>query len=524
MGKFKDLIIKFDEDHSELERDNDKYFFILDLWIKCRLCEGTSIKENLTGFFNDIFPTLKDNECIWCMASSSDGVSYNFSYKDREQALQDLSVLSGEDVNLYFSPAIFTGWRTDNNVSKINTIYIDIDDIDGMDFSEMDREDIEDWLIDTYCLDDDDILPDWIVASGHGLHLYWIVDEIDLRTDEGTALRKIYTDYLITWFKADVSCRNKSRILRFPTSRNVKHKEDVRITRLFRLNKSKSKDISRLDFFQCSDEAIEFYTSENIRKRSEKRKATMMKNGTWKERKTAAKETKDTPKKPKKASEHSLGTKEKKKGFERVKGYIPNESPRIGDTKTRYGTVIKEPITSSLSPKSRYRRIIRDLQNYAIRRYTVPEGYRSIFCHILAVYMKKARFSLKDAEAIVYGCVDDDFLNEADSILKNVYDSKTEYTYTNERIAELLDFKACDLEQSYACYTEEQREERRKQSNSRYDDKRYKEKRTAKEDLKEYRKAFIKEHTEMTAKQLSEALGCSERTIRYIKSDIRKNS
>lgn len=62
-----------------------------------------------------------------------------------------------------------------------------------------------------------------------------------------------------------------------------------------------------------------------------------------------------------------------------------------------------------------------------------------------------------------------------------------------------------------------------KQANSRYDDKRYKEKRQSKSDLKEYRKAFIKEHGEMTAKELAEALGCSERTVRYIKAEIRKD-
>ena len=176
-----------------------------------------------------------------------------------------------------------------------------------------------------------------------------------------------------------------------------------------------------------------------------------------------------------------------------------------------------------MSPKTRYLRIIRDLQNYAIRRGTVSEGYRSIFCHILSVYCKKAKFSIKDTEDLILDCIDYGFEHEALDIVKSVYKSKTIYTYTNERIAELLDFKGFDLESSYSCYTEKQREERRKQAQSRYDSKRYKTSRQSRAELKQYRRDFIKEHMEMPVKELAKALGCSERTIRYIRADMRKS-
>ncbi len=515
MGKFKELAMSFDENHESIEYGSDKYFFAFDLWDKCRRAQDKTIKRDLKGFFNGIFPTLNDNECIWCMASSPEGVSYNFSYKDREQALRDLSILSDEDVNLYFSPAIFTGWRIDNNVSRINTIYIDIDDVNGMDFSDMGEADIREWLIDTYSLNEA-VLPNWIVASGHGLHLYWIVKEIDLKTEECTELRKRYTDYLITYFKADIACRNKSRILRFPTSRNVKDMSNIKTTKLFHLNNSKRRDIKRLDFFKCSDEDIETYTAENIKRRSEKRKATMIKNGTWKERKEkpkeAFKELKTTIKQP-------SGTINKKVS----KGCVPDKNSRVGVSQKENETHIKTVITSPMSPKTRYLRIIRDLQNYAIRRDTVPKGYRSIFCHILVVYCKKAKYGIKEAEAIILDCIDENFEREALNIVKSVYESKTEYTYTNEKIAELLDFKDFDLKNSYACYTEKQRKERRKQTQSRYDNRRYKTIRQSKAELKQHRRDFIKEHMEMPVKELAKALGCSERTIRYIRADMRKS-
>lgn len=517
MGRYKDLMIEFDESHGDMEHDSDKYFFASGLWLKCRLSKDISPKADLEEFFNDIFPTLDKKECIWCMASSSDGISYNFSYGDKEQALRDLSVLASENVNLYFSPAIFTGWRTDKNVSRINTIYIDIDDVNGIDFSQMDGQGIKNWLCEVYSLKED-MFPDWVVASGHGLHLYWIVGEIDLTSEQGTELRKRYTDYLITYFKADIACRNKSRILRFPDSNNVKDINNIKRTRLFRFNQSENRDIARLDYFSCSDEAIETYVSENIKRRSEKRKATMMKNGTWRERKEKSENIGNKPR----TEETPLEKTKRRKS--RPESYIPNETSQSGAKHFRTGTIIKELLQEPLSPKRRYLRIIRDLQNYAIRRYTVPEGYRSIFSHILAVYCKKARLGIKDTESILYDCIDDDFINEADKILQSVYQSKTEYTYTNERIAELLNFQACDLERSYACYTEGQREERRKRASKRYDNKRYRESRNEKSQLKQYRRDFIAGHSDMTAKELAKALSCSERTIRYIKAAIRQDN
>ncbi len=517
MGKYKDLMIEFDESHDDMEHNSDKYFFVFDLWIKCRLSRCISMKAELKRFFNDVFPALGRNECIWCMASSSEGISYNFSYGDREQALRDLSILADKNVNLYFSPALFTGWRTDRNVSRINTIYIDIDDIEGMDFSRIDESRIKNWLCEVYHLTEE-VLPNWVVASGHGLHLYWLVGEIDLTSGQGTDLRKQYTDYLITYFKADIACRNKSRILRFPNSRNVKDINNIKITRLFHINKSKDRGIIRLDFFRCSNEAVDTYVSENIKRRSEKRKATMIKNGTWRERKDKAEKATKGPQ----ISKRPLTKGRQKKSG--IKYDIPDEVSQSRGRDTRTGTVIKELIQEPLSPKRRYLRIIRDLQNYAIRRYTVPQGYRAIFCHILAVYCKKARFSIEDVEAILYDCIDNGFINEADQILQSVYQSQTDYTYTNERIAELLNFQSCDLEKSYACYTEGQREERRKRALKRYDNKRYGDSRKRKTELKQRRMEFIKEHSNMTAKELAEALDCSERTIRYIKADMKQDS
>ncbi len=533
MGRFKELEIEFYEDHRELELGSDKFFFVFSLWLKCYFSQISETISELSGFFDDIFPDLKGNECIWCMASAPDGISYNFSYNDRTEALKGLATLSNEDINLYFSPAIFTGWRTDKNASSINAIYIDIDDVDGRDFSEMSREDIKSWLCETYRIDES-VLPDWVVASGHGLHLYWIVDEIDLKTYEGTELRRKYTDYLITWFKADVSCRNKSRILRFPTSRNVKNLADIKVTRLFRFSKPENKSIKRLDFFRCSDNDIEAYTSENIKRRAEKRKATMIKNGTWKERTEKHLQTKEGAEKQgviqEKEKPKQKRVKPKIYSLAESEGHDPDEQkgniPKQGtgaEEESQNNRIIKREIdTSPLPPKSRYLRIIRDLENYSARRHTVPKGHRSIFCHILAVYCKKARFSINKAERIMYKCIDKGFRNEADTVLKNIYASKTEYTYTNERIAELLDFKPYDLEHSYACYTAEQRKEARKKTNGRYDQKRYSEKRGDKKRIKQFRKDFIIRHTDMTAKELAKALTCSERTVRYIKADIKK--
>ena len=120
--------------------------------------------------------------------------------------------------------------------------------------------------------------------------------------------------------------------------------------------------------------------------------------------------------------------------------------------------------------------------------------------------------------------IDHEFEPEAAEIVKSVYHAKHDYQYTNKRIAELLSFTEADLKHSYACYTEEQREQAKKQTNHRYDEKRYQKSREEKAFQKQSRKDYIKDHFHEKNGELAKALSCSVRTVQYIKAELRNEN
>lgn len=503
MGYYKNLVIEFMELYPDLEEDSPEFDFRFGLHEALHTVSGTNPEPIVTDFFHDIFPDLGKNGIIWCMASVGSN-SYNFCYRDVGNALNGIAALTKQDVNLYFSPAVFTGWRKDKNVKCINTIYIDIDDIADMDFSEMGENDIKSYLTTTYNLTPA-MLPDWLVASGHGLHLYYLIDTLNLKNSGDSELRARYTDYLITYFHADIACRNKSRVLRFPTSRNVKDMDNIKTTRLFHLNRSNNKDIRRLDRFKCTQAEVSEYINHCNKEQAEKRKQTMIKNGTYKPKtikpiKTAEKSNIPAPAK-------ITATEVKKQP----------DKPKTGTHPELKLNLYPMPSTS------RYKRVLRDLHNYAARRKGCPKGYRAIFTHIMAVYLK--RVSMPENAAVFYmeRYLDDEFLEEAKSIVKNVYTSDTRYMYTNERIAALLNFDTLDLKYAFSAYTATQKQDARAKSVNAYDAKRYSESRTDTQAKRKQRYDYIKSHMDTTAAQLAKELDCSVRTVKSIRSAIRKS-
>lgn len=507
MGLFKTHIMRFMEENPQYEYifdnieddeepDLERFNFSFEIWNTLQSCKDKEVDKFVRDFMYELFPVIKGNECIWAMASVG-ALTYNFSFEDIDSAVKGLYALTQKNVNLYFSPAIFCGWRKDKNVRHINTIYIDIDDVEEIDFSIMNQEEIEQYLLDTFHLIPE-MLPNWLVTSGHGLHLYYLVETLDLKKPNDSELRIKYTDYLITHFKADIACRNKSRILRFPHSRNVKNIDDIKTTRLFHTNMSEDRAIERLNYFTYSQCEMDTYMEECKARRAEKRRQTMIANGTYRRKKTVLKAI-------------------KKEAAPKIKKSIIKDS---------HSWIASHPeLKCSFKPlpsKARYRKIVRDLHNWAARRNGVPKGYRAIFTHILTVYMKRMFISEEETIICASHYLDEDFMEEAKAIIQCIYASNTEYMYRNEYIAELLDFTGEDLKNSFANYTEGQKKEARKKAVDTYDIKRFGAKRAEAQQKKIERYNYIKEHPEQTANELSKILKCSVRTIKYERAKIRQ--
>ena len=144
MGVYSELYIDFIENYPQLIEGTEKFDFMFDMFIALKTTNSVKPNPLIADFFKDVFRELHGGDILWAMASVGSN-SYNFSFSTLDEALKGFTALLNYDVNLYYSPAIFKGWRKDKNVSRINVIYIDIDDVEGVDFSEMDEKGIKDY-------------------------------------------------------------------------------------------------------------------------------------------------------------------------------------------------------------------------------------------------------------------------------------------------------------------------------------------------------------------------------------------
>ena len=149
MGKMKDIFMDFEDSYAKNDDVwGDSFIFKLNLYQKITLT-NTKAPNDLERFFNDVFKNLNEKEKVWIMAERQ-GLRFNISFSDTKEALNALSSLVNEDVNLYYSPAIYSGWRKDDNVVRLNTLYADIDDLEDIDLSKMSKKDIQMLLMSEY--------------------------------------------------------------------------------------------------------------------------------------------------------------------------------------------------------------------------------------------------------------------------------------------------------------------------------------------------------------------------------------
>lgn len=454
---------------------------------------------DMEAFFEDLFKGGRYGT-YWLMVSDNEG-TYNICSYLVSELIDIANVLSKYKVNLYFCPNAFCGWRIDANVIRTNAIFIDIDDIDGVDFSTMDSQALATWLMDTYDIPDS-LLPNWCVSSGHGLHLYYLIDSLDLRNEDNRELRREFTDYLITYFGADKACRNSSRILRVPKSFNVKHEE--RMTTLHHLNTSPDRDIMRLIYFYCSEYVIEEYMQKCQEAKNAKSRATREAN--------------------------------KSKSSKKEKESVCKE--KLREEKIRHNRNDAKQVTKSVAckglegmtyythfdKKDRYWNIIKDLHNYYLRHVGKIHGCRNNFFLIMANYLKYIML-LESAIEFLEKYMDDDNREEAMTTITRVYQRKGHYRFKNITIAELLNFTEYDIEQSYCNFSKERIDKARKEilrkGNQKLSEKRKAERAVA--ENKECLYMAVKEnYTNLTVKQLAEYLGVSVSTIKRIRKKIRE--
>ena len=485
MSAMKEILLDYMETKGKYNYDeftsNDFYKIQTDYFTPT---PTTPVPPLVIEFFNSVIPK-SDSYRRYIMLLGKTGCA-NYKYKTDEEFIKGYSKYAPLLTDTFFSPCLYDGWWESVNACLCNVIFLDIDGISDVNLLTMSTIEISDWLTDTYNIPSH-LLPDWCICTGHGIHLYFVVDEMDYTDTEQGKLRDYYTDMLICYFHADVSCSNRNHILRLPFSYNCK--QEPLLTQLHKLNDASCTDIKRLDYFYCSTEDTIQYRSDSYKIRTEKSAKTRELNPN--------NSTEKKPQKPKKT-----------KAPDKISHdfCVPIENVKYFDDFKR---------------NARYWNIIKDLNNYYVRHNGNIVGCRNAFIHIMATFLKKVHKSLDEAIDFIEPYCTVDFYDEAITAVNKIYNKDKQYNYTNDKIASLLYFTDMDYAQSYCCYNDSKRLERKREANRRAKDKQFKEARQKRKAKKDNICNFIKENPTMPTKDIAIIFDVSTRTIQRIKIELR---
>lgn len=527
--------------------------------------EKTEIDEDVRSFMYSLFDQKKYDDAIYIMVKDDEHV-HNEMFYIVDDAIKMLSTLCKEKYNLYFTPAHIAkgAKRFDKNCKAIQCIFCDIDEIEDFDVQTATQEEISNLLQERYEVPAD-LLPDWVCVSGHGLHLYWLLQEKleitqeviyrknktkkskktetaykkkrkrhakiadHIERSEGNELRRKYTESIITHFHADRACMNESRILRFPKSLNVKNMNDVRQTKLFRLaDREPRLNLSDLDYFLKTDEEIKEYKIDCADARNLKAFETRLLNhNTYEEIKERNRIYKEQEKLRKEAAKKHVEFKksmfdddDKKENEPIANAMKTAEAAKVKKavkTETvKAETVKKYEVKESERKKTSHDwNLLHDLEEYASKGLT--SGYRNIFCFIYATVCKRSQKSLERAlEVLKY--VDTSFQKEAQQTVQHVYSTQCMYYYKDETIADTLAFTEYEKEHFRCAYTAEKKAELKRERNKKYNAQ----KRQKTLQSKTERNTIILNSTEKTAAELAEEAQCSVRTVYNVTRETKK--
>ena len=530
--------------------------------------EKVVIDEDVKAFMYSLFDQKKYDNSIYIMVKDDEHVHNEYFYNIND-AIKMLSALCKENYNLYFTPAHIKkdSQRFDRNCEAIQCIFCDIDELEDFDVKNATQEEISNLLQERYEVPAD-LLPDWAVVSGHGLHLYWLLrDKLDITQEviyrknkqkkskktetaykkkrkrhakiaeriersEGNELRRKYTESIITHFHADRACMNESRILRFPKSLNVKNMNDIRETKLFRLaDREPRLQLSDLDYFLKTDEEIEEYKIDCADARNLKAFETRLLNHTTyeeiKERNRVYKEQQKLEKAEKK--KHVEFKKSMFDDDDKKENLLIDEALKAADDAKKKKAVKTEKIETvkvetvkkyEMSEKEKKKtshdwNLIHDLEEYASKG--LAAGYRNQFCFVYATVCKRSQKSLERAlEVLKY--VSADFQKEAQQTIQHVYNTQCMYYYKDETIADVLAFTEYEKEHFRCAYTAEKKAELKRERNKKY----AVEKRQKTLQSKTERNETILNSKAKTLTEVAAEAQCSTKTVQRVMSSTKK--
>lgn len=118
--------------------------------------------------FLNLFWTTEGQRCI----GRKTNIMQHFYFSTNEDADYFLETNKDKEGELYFSPALYKkGERNQSNVKSLQALWLDIDCGEGKDYAT--QQDGLDAL--ASFIKSADFPPPFIISSGHGLHVYWVL-------------------------------------------------------------------------------------------------------------------------------------------------------------------------------------------------------------------------------------------------------------------------------------------------------------------------------------------------------------
>lgn len=489
-------------------------------------------KSLLREFLEEVTPYRGTDYFAYVQESKDNYVNLRFC---REDYINALCCLSQYELTLYYHLASFNDWITNDNAKAVRCLYVDIDDI-GMRADETSKEDAVRFLKDNFNLDED-TMPNYVILSGNGMHIAYLIDEITLKEE---SVRQKYTLSLITHFQGDFAGLPISHQFRCPESYNMK--ETPIKGKLFKLNESNNKDIHRLDVFLKSEEEIETYRRSYYKRRGEKQKATIAKNKKLEKEfleKIGDESLSDYLKRP------SLSPEEIKIAKKLLKIQLKREEilrreQEIAELENRILNYSPEDLDfyiysennlpylhlkkyNGYNKNNRNMNLILDLHHFFIAHKGCLVS-RTIFFYILACLFKIRKSTKENCISWCSKYCDNEFKYEMEHIVELTYKSKVKYRFSNIQIANCLCFTEEDIANSWCNFSEERKAEAKKIRNkTAYKNKLAKENKLTCEEKKAIRIQFLKDNPDILPEEAMEALDIKSTTYYKLKK-LTKNT
>ena len=378
---------------------------ILGAYVKHVIKIGEPIGESYAReFYETILP--EEPGTYWLFARRKK--SYvNKVFKSKEEYISALLKLSAcTDLNLFYSLANYYGKHENASVRFLKCLAVDIDDL-SFDPMEKTDEELLDYVQTTYELQNKPIFNVFAV-SGHGLHMYWFLNEETARFPF-----EEYQNHLTTYFHSDRACIPSSHYWRCPGSYNCKA-EPLK-TRIIALD-STPVTLEQMDAYKMTAEDIEAYRQKCNTERTAKSNATRLKNG------TCAKAGTKPPKRMKATAKTTNANAEIS-----TDGYHP----------------LDEPFTN-FKHASQDLSVAMDLHNIYVHRLKVYgdaniafQEKRNVFIFLMVNYLKH---SISEHDCLGFCCryFGDAFKAEAIAVIRKHYASDKVYHFKYANIAKAL--------------------------------------------------------------------------------------